>query len=56
MNAAGPWSGAVNRLAGVGSDFAVGVRPLRAHVPVPDGYRGPAVADLDLGTYFRAMG
>lgn len=56
VNAAGPWSGSVNRLAGVGSDFTVGVRPLRqevAHVPVPSGYRGPAVADMDLGTYFR---
>ncbi|MGA6162592.1 NAD(P)/FAD-dependent oxidoreductase [Amycolatopsis magusensis] len=56
VNAAGPWSGAVNRLAGVGSDFTVGVRPLRqevAHVPVQDGYGGPMVADMDLGTYFR---
>ncbi|WIV54053.1 NAD(P)/FAD-dependent oxidoreductase [Amycolatopsis nalaikhensis] len=56
VNAAGPWSGAVNRLAGVGADFTVGLRPMRqevAHVPVPSGYRGPAVGDLDLGTYFR---
>jgi glycine/D-amino acid oxidase-like deaminating enzyme len=56
VNAAGPWSGALNRLAGVGSDFTVGVRPMRqevAHVPVAAGYRGPAVADMDLGTYFR---
>ncbi len=56
VNAAGPWSGAVNRLAGVGSDFTVGVRPMRqevAHVPVQEGYRGPMVADMDLGTYFR---
>ncbi|WP_307796018.1 FAD-dependent oxidoreductase [Amycolatopsis sp. 195334CR] len=56
VNAAGPWSGAVNRLAGVGADFTVGVRPLRqevAHVPVPAGYGGPMVADMDLGTYFR---
>ncbi|WP_236795037.1 FAD-binding oxidoreductase [Amycolatopsis sp. GM8] len=56
VNAAGPWSGALNRLAGVGSDFTVGVRPMRqevAHVPVPAGYHGPAVADMDLGTYFR---
>ena len=56
VNAAGPWSGALNRLAGVGSDFTVGVRPMRqevAHVPVPQGYGGPAVADMDLGTYFR---
>lgn len=56
VNAAGPWSGAVNRLAGVGSDFTVGVRPMRqevAHVPVREGYGGPVVADMDLGTYFR---
>lgn len=56
VNAAGPWSGALNRLAGVGSDFTVGVRPMRqevAHVPVPEGYGGPMVADMDLGTYFR---
>lgn len=56
VNAAGPWSGAVNRLAGVGSDFTIGVRPMRqevAHVPVPEGYGGPVVADMDLGTYFR---
>ncbi|MGW4128209.1 NAD(P)/FAD-dependent oxidoreductase [Amycolatopsis japonica] len=56
VNAAGPWSGAVNRLAGVGADFTVGLRPLRqevAHVPVPAGYQGPVVADMDLGTYFR---
>ncbi|HUQ61572.1 FAD-dependent oxidoreductase [Lentzea sp.] len=56
VNAAGPWSGALNRLAGVGSGFTVGVRPMRqevAHVPVPEGYGGPAVADMDLGTYFR---
>lgn len=61
VNAAGPWSGAVNRLAGAGADFAVGVRPLRQEVhqvAVPDGYNagarfGPAIADLDLGTYMR---
>ncbi|GHH30829.1 NAD(P)/FAD-dependent oxidoreductase [Lentzea cavernae] len=56
VNAAGPWSGALNRLAGVGSDFTVAVRPMRqevSHVPVAHGYEGPAVADVDLGTYFR---
>jgi sarcosine oxidase subunit beta len=56
VNAAGPWSGAVNRLAGVGAGFTVGVRPMRqevAHVPVRAGYGGPVVADMDLGTYFR---
>ncbi|GAB3568504.1 FAD-binding oxidoreductase [Amycolatopsis endophytica] len=61
VNAAGPWSGKLNRLAGVGSDFTIGVRPLRqevAHVLAPEGYHppggvGPAMADMDLGTYFR---
>ncbi|WP_107077093.1 FAD-dependent oxidoreductase [Micromonospora sp. MH33] len=56
VNAAGPWSSALNRLAGVGSDFTVGVRPMRqevAHVPVLKGYEGPVVADMDLGTYLR---
>ncbi|SDJ83745.1 NAD(P)/FAD-dependent oxidoreductase [Nonomuraea jiangxiensis] len=46
VNAAGPWSGRLNALAGVGSDFTIGVRPLRqevAHVPAPAGYQGPAV-------------
>lgn len=44
VNAAGPWSGAVNRLAGVGGDFTIGVRPLRQevhHVRAPRGYAGP---------------
>ncbi|MEU7003837.1 FAD-dependent oxidoreductase [Nonomuraea sp. NPDC046570] len=55
VNAAGPWSAALNRLAGVGSDFTVGVRPLRQevhHVSAPPGF-GPIIADLDLGTYLR---
>ncbi|MFJ9648870.1 NAD(P)/FAD-dependent oxidoreductase [Streptomyces sp. NPDC101206] len=62
VNAAGPWSGGLNRLAGVGGDFTVGVRPLREEVhqvPVPsDRAQGPGpcpvVADPDLGTYLRA--
>ncbi|GAA3573313.1 FAD-binding oxidoreductase [Amycolatopsis ultiminotia] len=61
VNAAGPWSGKLNELAGVGSDFTVGVRPMRqevAHVLAPEGYHpaggvGVSVGDLDLGTYFR---
>ena len=61
VNAAGPWSGRLNELAGVGADFTIGVRPMRqevAHVLAPDGYHpaggtGPSVADIDLGTYFR---
>lgn len=60
VNAAGPWSGALNRVAGVGGDFTVGVRPLREEVhqiAAPSGYAtgpGPVVADLDLGTYLRS--
>ncbi|WP_440712574.1 NAD(P)/FAD-dependent oxidoreductase [Gordonia sp. FQ] len=61
VNAAGPWSGALNRLAGVGDDFTVTVQPLRqevAHVSAPPGYNsadglGTAIGDLDLGTYMR---
>ena len=61
VNAAGPWSGAFNRLAGVGEEFTVGVRPLRQEVhqvPRPAGWDGhadpaPAIFDLDLGTYMR---
>ncbi len=61
VNAAGPWSSKLNELAGVGSDFTVSVRPMRqevAHVLAPEGYHppggvGPAVADMDLGTYIR---
>lgn len=64
VNAAGPWSAQLNRLAGVGGDFGVRVRPLRQevhHVPAPPGYddngaAGPVVADIDLGTYFRGDG
>lgn len=61
VNAAGPWSSGLNRLAGVGSEFTVGVRPMRQevhHVTAPPGYNdgaelGPAIADVDLGTYMR---
>ncbi|WP_337466333.1 FAD-dependent oxidoreductase [Saccharopolyspora spinosa] len=61
INAAGPWSGKLNEMAGVGSDFTVTVRSMRqevAHVLAPAGYHpdggiGPSVADMDLGTYFR---
>ncbi|SRR5579875_952811 len=61
VNAAGPWSGAVNRLAGVGGEFTVKVRPMRQEVhqvTAPPGYNhgtrlGPVIADLDLGIYLR---
>ncbi|RII20647.1 N-methyltryptophan oxidase [Streptomyces sp. YIM 130001] len=60
VNVAGPHSGAVNELAGVGESFTVHTRPLRQEVHevrAPEGYSpdgpGPLVADTDLGTYFR---
>lgn len=61
VNAAGPWSGAFNALAGIGAEFTVGVRPLRQEVhqvrrpPAWDDRSDPApgVFDLDLGTYMR---
>ncbi|GAA5168081.1 FAD-binding oxidoreductase [Pseudonocardia eucalypti] len=56
VNAAGPWSGRVNALAGVGAEFTIGLRPMRQevhHVPAPPGGLGPCLADLDLGTYLR---
>ena len=58
VNAAGPWSGALNRLAGADADFSVQVRPMRQEVhrmPAPPGLaeRLPFVGDLDLGIYLR---
>jgi sarcosine oxidase subunit beta len=61
LNAAGPWSSALNRLAGVGAEFTIRVRPLRQEVHqvrAPAGFNrdsqfGPAITDLDLGTYMR---
>lgn len=61
VNAAGPWSGAFNAMAGVGTEFTVGVRPLRQEVHQvrrPASWDGredpaPAIFDLDLGTYMR---
>lgn len=61
INAAGPHSGQVNRLAHVLDDFARLTRPLRQEVhslPAAEDYRldnhaSPVVNDLDLGIYFR---
>src|SRR3954468_15571950 len=61
VNCGGPWSSALNALAGIGGDFTVGVRPLRQEVhqvTAPPGFGGPGqpgpvVADLDLGVYLR---
>jgi sarcosine oxidase subunit beta len=61
VNAAGPYSAAVNRMAGVGADFGVTTRPLRQEVHVLDGppelvgELGPTVSDADLGAYFRFL-
>jgi glycine/D-amino acid oxidase-like deaminating enzyme len=57
VNAAGPWSGAVNALAGAGADFAVTSRPMRQEVhwlpaPSEEGLT-LALADPDLGVYLR---
>ena len=62
VNAAGPWSGRVNALAGVQDDFGVTTRPMRQEVhqvAAPPPYAGEgaiALADLDLGTYLRPAG
>ncbi|MEV0266215.1 FAD-dependent oxidoreductase [Streptomyces sp. NPDC050617] len=65
VNAAGPWSGRLNRLAGVGADFTIGLRPLRQEVhqvAAPPGYHGdgervgPVIADMDVGVYLRPEG
>lgn len=61
VNAAGPWSTQLNEMAGVGGDFTVSLRPMRqevhhAQAPAghnPPGGHGPAITDLDLGTYMR---
>ncbi|HEY3548026.1 MAG TPA: FAD-dependent oxidoreductase [Propionicimonas sp.] len=61
VNAAGPWSAAVNALAGVGADHTVTTRPLRQEVhavPAPrsllaGGGQLPCLADPDLGIYVR---
>jgi sarcosine oxidase, subunit beta len=61
VNAAGPYSSRVNALAGISGEFRIRTRPLRQEVhsvPAPAGYArgglGPAVADGDLGIYFRS--
>ncbi len=56
VNAAGPWSGALNRMAEV--SLPLETRPLRREVhavrnPKPSGPKVPVVGDLDGGIYFR---
>jgi glycine/D-amino acid oxidase-like deaminating enzyme len=57
VNAAGPWSGQINELAGAGSDFTVTTRPMRQevhHVPAPSTWiNPPCYSDLDTGVYIR---
>jgi sarcosine oxidase subunit beta len=59
INAAGPWSGQLNQLAGVQDEFAITTRPLRQEVHRVAARPGQPldglthVADSDLGTYFR---
>lgn len=60
VNAAGPFSAEVNRMAGADTDLRIHTRPLRQEVHVIDapdrfglGTGGTVVNDSDLGTYFR---
>ena len=60
VNAAGPWSAALNRMAGIIDDSVITTRPLRQEVHVVDapagfahGAGGAMIADLDLGFYTR---
>lgn len=58
VNAAGPGSSVINRMADVVSDMAISHRPLRQEVhvtPAPSGFgsdEGTIVTDPGLGTYF----
>jgi sarcosine oxidase, subunit beta len=58
INVGGPWSNQINKLAGVGGDFAISVRPMRQEVHQINTplnlLPGPIVGDLDLGTYMRS--
>jgi len=60
VNVAGPHSGKVNALAGIGGNTTIKTRPMRqevASLKAPDGYDyekdGPICADDDVGTYSR---
>jgi glycine/D-amino acid oxidase-like deaminating enzyme len=57
VNAAGPWSSALNRLLGVDGDFALTSRPLRQEVhQLRSADPATIVADPDLGVYLRPQG
>lgn len=60
VNVGGPWSSAIDRLAGIDGELRIRHRPLRQEVyvvPAPPGFGladgGTLVADLDLGQYLR---
>ncbi len=60
VNAAGPWSSALTRLAGAEGDMAITTAPMRqvvASCDAPEGFRvdggGAVLADMDLGAYGR---
>ncbi|SON63864.1 Monomeric sarcosine oxidase [Mycobacterium simulans] len=61
VNAAGPWSSAINKMVGATSDFTIKVAPMRQEVHqvrAPASLREsdaefPAIGDLDLGIYTR---
>lgn len=58
INAGGPWSNSINKLAGVGQDFTISVKPMRQEVHQINTpmnlLPGPIIGDLDLGTYMRS--
>jgi sarcosine oxidase, subunit beta len=54
VNAAGPWSSALNGLLGIGADFRLTSRPLRQEVhQLASADPAVVVADPDLGVYLR---
>ena len=59
VNAAGPWSPQLNRMADVLSDFTMSTRPMEQEVisvPAPESFNlsnGTVITDPDVGTYFR---
>ena len=60
VNAAGPYSALINRMAGVEADMSIKTRALRRevhHLASPPGFdfesRGVMTSDADLGIYFR---
>ena len=57
VNAAGPYSNQINRMAGVLEDMNLTTRPLRqevCHLPGPDGFTNQLImCDADTGAYWR---